>query len=64
MGRTVISPIAADYAFANSLKGQRGSFMGGWHPMGYIGLNVQADDPVIPLTCFDDQREDDTIGYD
>ena len=37
---------------------------GGWHPMGYIGLNEQVDDPVIPLSCFDDQREDNTIGYD
>lgn len=36
---------------------------GGWHPMGYIGINTPVSDPVIPEKEFDDQRSDRTITY-
>ncbi len=36
---------------------------GGWHPMGYVGVNVPVADSVIPETDFDDQRTDRTITY-
>ncbi|MDR2505036.1 MAG: DUF4832 domain-containing protein [Oscillospiraceae bacterium] len=36
---------------------------GGWHPIGYVGINTRVDNPLIPETCFDDQRYDSSITY-
>lgn len=38
-------------------------FKGGWHPMGYVGVNAKVDDPIIPAVLFDDQRTDSSITY-
>ena len=47
----------------NVLFATRQYLKGGWHPMGYIGVNTPVNDPQIPQTEFDDQRTDDTITY-
>jgi len=47
----------------NVLFATRQYLRGGWHPMGYVGVNASVDDPLISATDFDDQRTDDTITY-
>lgn len=36
---------------------------GGWHPIGYVGVNATVGDPVISEGEFDDQRTDRSIAY-
>lgn len=38
-------------------------FFGGWHPMGYVGINEEVHVPQIPSHLFQDQRHDDSICY-
>lgn len=38
-------------------------FAGGWHPMGYVGVNTEVDNAIIPAAFFDDQRTDNSICY-
>jgi len=38
-------------------------FKGGWHPMGYVGVNTEISHPKIPVSLFQDQRDDDSIRY-
>ena len=38
-------------------------FMGGWHPMGYVGVNTEVSNPEIHASLFQDQRQDNSIQY-
>ena len=47
----------------NVIFATRQYFNGGWHPLGYAGIGVTVDSPVIPPQLFDDPRSDRSIHY-
>jgi hypothetical protein len=47
----------------NALFATRQYQNGGWHPIGYIGVNKAVADPVIPEASFDDPRTDHSMTY-
>ncbi|MCM1236169.1 MAG: DUF4832 domain-containing protein, partial [Ruminococcus flavefaciens] len=47
----------------NILFATRQYFNGGWHPIGWIGIGMQIENPVLPDPVFDNPSIDTTIHY-
>ena len=38
-------------------------YNGGWHPIGYVGVNACVERTLLDETGFDDMRTDNSITY-